>query len=95
LLRAIATALELHEVPGHQPMAQTPAAERDHLVEVRTSSCNMFVERIKMLKDVISTKDETLLSYEQSLAKLAYVCITITFTEAIVSKVLVIVVPRN
>jgi hypothetical protein len=73
LLRAIATALEINDIQGHQPFGQTPAADRELLVDVRTSSCNLFVERIKMLKDIIIKKDEVLLSYQQSLAKQEYV----------------------
>ena len=53
-------------------MAHTPGTERDHLVDVRTSSSNLLVEQIRTLKETIANKDEQLLGYEQNLAQLMY-----------------------
>jgi len=67
----MATALDVGDIEGHRSMAHIPAADREHLVETRTASSNLLVERVKILKDLIVKRDDMLGGYEQNMTKLA------------------------
>ena len=75
LLRAIASALELEEVQGLRAMAHMPRDEREMLVAEREAACEFIANRIQVLKERISRKDELLQGYENDLAKLRCVCV--------------------
>nr|KAG5691839.1 hypothetical protein BaRGS_033443 [Batillaria attramentaria] len=70
LLRAIASALELEEVPGLRAMAHMPKDERENLIAEREEACEFLANRIQVLKERIGRKDELLQGYERDLAKL-------------------------
>ena len=79
----MATALDVSDIDGHQSMAHTPGSERDHLVETRTHSLSILVEKIKNLKDTIANKDELLLGYQQNLARLTSVVMSLFYQDLI------------
>lgn len=70
LLRAIASSLELEEVPGLRAMAHMPRDERERLIQEREEACEFLANRIQVLKERVGRKDELLQGYERDLAKL-------------------------
>ncbi|KAK3757836.1 hypothetical protein RRG08_049118 [Elysia crispata] len=72
LLRAMAASLDLEEIEGLRPMAHIPKDEREKLVDIRERACQLLANRIQVLKERVSRKDELLMGYEQDLAKLRH-----------------------
>ncbi|GFS06405.1 forkhead-associated domain-containing protein 1 [Elysia marginata] len=72
LLRAMAASLDLEEIEGLRPMAHIPKDEREKLVDIREKACQLLANRIQVLKERVSRKDELLMGYEQDLAKLRH-----------------------
>ncbi|KAK7094158.1 forkhead-associated domain-containing protein 1-like isoform X2 [Littorina saxatilis] len=70
LLRAMANAMELEDVPGLRAMAHLPRDERQNLVLEREAACEFIASRIQVLQERISRKDELLQGYENDLGKL-------------------------
>jgi len=70
LLRAMAASLDLEEIDGLRPMAHIPKDERELLIAAREKATELLANRIQVLKERISRKDDLLQGYENDLSKL-------------------------
>ncbi|XP_033764191.1 LOW QUALITY PROTEIN: forkhead-associated domain-containing protein 1-like [Pecten maximus] len=70
LLRAVASCLDLDSVDGLRPIGHIPRDERERLIMERENACQLVANRIKVLKERVSRKDELLHGYERDLVKM-------------------------
>ena len=68
----MAASLDLEEIDGLRPMAHIPKDERELLIAAREKATELLANRIQVLKERISRKDDLLQGYENDLSKLRY-----------------------
>ena len=73
LLRGVATALDLDEVPAHQSIVNLASSDRSKLVEDRAAACRLFVDAVNTLRERVDRKEKMLINYERDLARLSSV----------------------
>ena len=66
----MASCLQLESVEGLRPLGHIPRDERDRLLMERENSCQLLANRIKVLHERVSRKDELLSGYERDLVKM-------------------------
>ncbi len=70
MLRGMASALDMADVPGLRNIAHLPHDERSRLAYEREQAIHLMANKIHMLKERITRKDQLLQGYDRDLGRL-------------------------